>query len=191
MPKPPLRTLQSANRLGGQVCVGHAKAASGLQCVFEAHRGVPPIQYYRGIRQRFALQAPQSGVAVAQHRRRRVCVHADHCERLVERAGYNRGAVARESEAGLAALSADHLPGDHFKMPLVFPMPAGICYLFVTATDRICFRRKPPANDRQPRRLEPHKPPMATSSVPALRCATSTFHEGRESYAHPPGNYVA
>jgi hypothetical protein len=60
MPKPPLRTLQSADRLGGQVCVGHAKAASGLQCVFEAHRGGPPIQHDCGIRQRLALQAPQS-----------------------------------------------------------------------------------------------------------------------------------
>jgi hypothetical protein len=69
MPKPPLRTLQSANRLGGQVCVGHAKAASGLQGVFEAHRRVPPIQHDCGVRQRLALQPPQPGIAVAQHRR--------------------------------------------------------------------------------------------------------------------------
>jgi hypothetical protein len=34
------------------------------------------------------------------------------------------GAVARESETGLAALSADHLASDHFKMPLVLPVPA-------------------------------------------------------------------
>ena len=59
MPKAPLRTLQCANRLGGQVCVSHAKAASGLQCVFEAHRGEPPIQHDCGIRQRLALQPPQ------------------------------------------------------------------------------------------------------------------------------------
>jgi hypothetical protein len=64
--KGPLRPLQSANRLGGHVCVGHAKAASGLQCVFEAHRGVPPIQHDGGIRQRLALDAPQSDITVAQ-----------------------------------------------------------------------------------------------------------------------------
>jgi hypothetical protein len=33
-------------------------------------------------------------------------------------------AVARESEAGLAALSADHLASDRFKVPLVLPVPA-------------------------------------------------------------------
>ena len=100
-----LRPLQSANRLGSQVCVGRAKAASGLQRVFEAHRGVPPIQHDCGVWQRIALQPPQPGVAVAQHRRRRVRGHAGHCERLLERTGCNRRAVARESEAGLAVVS--------------------------------------------------------------------------------------
>ena len=99
MPKAPLRTLQSANRLGGQVCIGRANAASGLQRVFEAHRGVPPVQHDRGIRQRLALQPPQPGIAVAQHRRRRVSRYAGHGERLLERVGSNRGAVARESES--------------------------------------------------------------------------------------------
>jgi hypothetical protein len=50
MPQSPLRALQFANRLGGQVCVDRAKAASGLQGVFETHRGVPPVEYDRGVR---------------------------------------------------------------------------------------------------------------------------------------------
>ena len=65
MPQAPLRTLQSANRLGGQVCVGRAKTASSLQRVFEANRGVPPVQHDCGVRQRLALQPPQPGVAIA------------------------------------------------------------------------------------------------------------------------------
>src|SRR6202044_2150177 len=44
-------------------------------------------------------------------------------ERLLERTGCNRRAVARESETGLAALSVDYLAGDHLKMPLVLPVP--------------------------------------------------------------------
>ena len=106
------------------MCVGRAKAAGGLQRVLEAHRGMPPVEHDRGVRQRLALQPPQPGIAVAQHRRRRVRRHAGHCERLLERVGGDRGAVARESEAGLAALSVDHLAGDHLKMPLVLPVPA-------------------------------------------------------------------
>jgi len=64
------------------------------------------------------------GVAVAQHRRRRVRCHGGHCERLFERTGRNRRAVARESEAGLAALCVDYYASDHPKMALVLPMPA-------------------------------------------------------------------
>jgi hypothetical protein len=70
------------------------------------------------------LQAPQSGIAVAQHRRRRVRRHAGHSERPLERAGCNRRAVACESEAGRAALSADDPASDHFKMPLVLSVSA-------------------------------------------------------------------
>ena len=47
--------VQSADHLGGQ---RRAKAASGLQGVFEAHRGVPPVQHNCGFWQRLALQAP-------------------------------------------------------------------------------------------------------------------------------------
>ena len=65
MPKAPLRTLQSANRLGGQVCVGRAKAASGLQRVFEAYRGMPPVEHDRGIRECLALHPPQPGIPIA------------------------------------------------------------------------------------------------------------------------------
>jgi hypothetical protein len=64
MPNAPLRTFQSANHLGGQMCFGHAKAASGLQRMLETHRGVPPVEHDRGVRQCLALQPPQPGIAV-------------------------------------------------------------------------------------------------------------------------------
>jgi hypothetical protein len=44
--------------------------------MFEAHCSVPPVQYDGGIRQRYTLQPPKPGVAVAQYRRRRVRCHA-------------------------------------------------------------------------------------------------------------------
>ena len=124
MPQAPFRALQSANRFGRQLCVGRAKTASGLQRVFEAYRDMPPIQDDCGVRQRLALQPPQPGIAVAQHCRRRVRRYAHHRERLFERAGCNRRAVARESEAGLAALGVDDLAGDHLKVALVLAVPA-------------------------------------------------------------------
>ena len=65
MPKAPLRTLQSANRFGGQVCVGRTKTACGPQRVFEAYRGMPPVEHDRGIRQCLALQPPQPGIPIA------------------------------------------------------------------------------------------------------------------------------
>ena len=67
VPQAPLRTLQAANRLCGQVRVGRAcaEAASRLQRMLEAHRSMPPVQYDHGPRQRFALQPPQPGIAVA------------------------------------------------------------------------------------------------------------------------------
>jgi hypothetical protein len=64
MPQVPLRTFQSANRLGDQVYFGRAKAASDLQCVFEAHRRVLSVEHDRGSRQCLALQPPQPGIAV-------------------------------------------------------------------------------------------------------------------------------
>jgi hypothetical protein len=125
MPQAPLRTLHSANRFVGQVRVGgaRAKAASRLQNVLEAHRGVPPVEHDRGPRQRLALQPPQPGIAVAQHGRRRVRLHASHDERLLECVGRNRGAVAREGEAGLVAIGVDHLARDHLEMTLLVPVP--------------------------------------------------------------------
>ena len=64
MPQAPLRTIREPPP---RPDVRRSRqASSGLQCVFEAHRGVPPIQHDRGIRQRLVLQPPQSGIAVAK-----------------------------------------------------------------------------------------------------------------------------
>ena len=114
--------------------------------MFEAYRGVPPIQHDGGIRQCLALQPPQPDVAVAQHRRRGIRRHAGHCERLLERAGCTRRAVARESEAGLAALSADHLAGDHLKMPLVLSVPAADVAAIKPNYDRVRLAAASPAS---------------------------------------------
>ena len=124
MPQAPLRALQSANRLDGQVCVGRAKAASSLQSVFEAHRSVPPVKHDRGVRQRLALRPPQPGIAVAQHRRWRVRRYACRREDLLERIRCDRRRIACESRAGLAALSVNHLAGNHLKLLLVLAVLA-------------------------------------------------------------------
>jgi len=47
---------------------------------------VPPVQHDRGTGQRLVLQSPQPGIAVAQHRRRRVRVHSG--------GGYTLGSLA-------------------------------------------------------------------------------------------------
>ena len=77
------------------------------------------------------LPVPAANVAAIKanndgfdRRRRRVCRYAGHGERLLERVGSNRGAVARESEARLISFSVDYLAGDHLKMPLVLAGPA-------------------------------------------------------------------
>jgi hypothetical protein len=124
VPQAPLRPLQSASRLGGQVCISRAKAASGLQRVFEAYCSMPPIQHDCGICQRPALQPPQPSVAITQHRRRRVRGHAGQCERLLESIGRDHRAVARESEAGLVSFNVDYLAGDHLKVAFVLPVSA-------------------------------------------------------------------
>jgi len=67
---------------------------------------------------------PIEGIAVAQHRRRRVRVHSGRSERLLERLGCDRLAVAGEGETVLAALSVDHLARNHREMALVSPVPA-------------------------------------------------------------------
>jgi hypothetical protein len=95
-----------------------------LQRVFEAYCSLPPVKHDRDVRQRLALQPPQPGVAVAQHRRRRIRRHAGHCERLLESAGYNRWAVARESEAGRVSFSVDYFARDHLKTAFVLAAPA-------------------------------------------------------------------
>jgi hypothetical protein len=104
----------------GEVGVGcaRAEAASRLHSVLEARGGVPPVEHDGGLRQRLALQAPQPGITVAQHGRRCVRLHASRGERLLERVGRDRGAVAREGEAGLVAMGVDHLARNHLKMTL-------------------------------------------------------------------------
>ena len=73
----PCHKRHFANRLVGQVHVGRAraKAAGRLQRVLEAHRGVPPVEHDRALRQRLVLQPPQPSIAVAQYRRRRIRLH--------------------------------------------------------------------------------------------------------------------
>jgi hypothetical protein len=102
----------------GRVGRARAEAAGRLQRVLEAHGGVPPVQHDRGTRQRLALQPPQPGIAVAQHRRRRVRPHPGRGERLPERLGRGRRAVAGEGEAVLGALGVDHLARDHLEVAL-------------------------------------------------------------------------
>ena len=108
VPQAPLRTLQSANRRVGQGRVGRAsaKAAGRLQRVLEAHRGVPPVEHDHGLRQRLVLQPPQPGIAVAQHRRRRVRLHTSRGKRLLERVRRNR--VRWSRPFGSPALCVDH-----------------------------------------------------------------------------------
>jgi hypothetical protein len=65
VPQAPFRALQSTNRLAGQIRISRAKAAGRLQRVLEAHRGMPPVEHHRGIRQCLALHPPQPGVPVA------------------------------------------------------------------------------------------------------------------------------
>src|SRR4051812_38043071 len=69
VPQAPLRPVQVANRVVGEGRVSRAKAAGRLPRVLKADSGVPPVQHDRGARQRLALQPPQPGIAVAQHRR--------------------------------------------------------------------------------------------------------------------------
>ncbi|MGI4795528.1 MAG: hypothetical protein ACRYG8_15925 [Janthinobacterium lividum] len=126
MPQAPLRTLQAANRLVCEVRVDRtcAEAAGRLQHVLEAHGRVPPVQHDRGVGQRLALQSPQPGIAVAQHGRRCVHMHSGHGERLLERLGCGRLAIAGEGEAVLGTIGTDDLARDHLEVPLVPPVPA-------------------------------------------------------------------
>jgi len=83
--------------------------------VLEAHGGVPPIQHRRGVRQDLALQLPEAGIAVAQHRRRRLRAHTRRGERPPERLGRGHLAVADEGETVLGAIGTDHLARDHLE----------------------------------------------------------------------------
>jgi len=106
-------------------CLGRAraKAAGRLQRVLEAHRGVPPIQHRRGVRQDLALQLPEAGIAVAQHRRRRLRTHACHGERPPERLGRGHLAVADKGKTVLGVIGTDHLARDHLEAAPLSPVP--------------------------------------------------------------------
>ena len=125
MPQAPLRTVQGANRIlgKGRVSRARAKAAGRLQRVLEADSGVPPIQHDRGTWHRLALQPPQPGIAVAQHRRRCVRPYPGRGKRLPERRGCGRLAVAGEGEAVLGAPGVDDLARDYLEVALR-PVPA-------------------------------------------------------------------
>ncbi len=126
VPQAPLCPLQAANRRVGKVRIGRTRAETTrwLQRVLEAHRGVPPVQHDRGTGQHGALQPPQSRIAVAQHGRQRVRVHSGRGERLPERLGRDRLAVAGEGEAVLGAAGRHDLARDHLEMALLLPVPA-------------------------------------------------------------------
>src|SRR5271165_4919270 len=86
--------------------ISRAKTAGRLQRVLETHRGMPPVEHDRGVRQRLALQPPQTGIAVA-------------------------------------ALSVDHLAGNHLKVTLVLAVPAADIAAIKTDHDgfgRLCHR---------------------------------------------------
>ena len=55
---------------------------------------------------------------------RRIRIHARCGERLLERRGRSRLAVADEGEAVLDAMSIDHLARDHLEVALFPPVPA-------------------------------------------------------------------
>src|SRR3954452_2867146 len=116
---------QAANRLIGEMCLGGAgaKAAGGLQRVFETHREMPPVEHDRGFGQRLTLQPPQPGIAVAQHRRRRVRVNSRGIERLLERIGDSYWGVADEGKTMLDSLSINNLTRDHLEVASFPAMP--------------------------------------------------------------------
>ena len=109
--------------------------------MLETHRDVPPVEHDRRLWQRLALHPPQPGIAVAQHRRRRVRLHASHGERLLERVGRDHRAVAREREARLDAIGVDHLAGDHLKMALLLAVPTADIAAIKSDHDRFGWLR--------------------------------------------------
>ncbi len=125
MPQAPLRPFQAPDCRVGEARLGRARAeaAGGLQGVLEAHRGVPPIQHRRGVRQDLALQLPEAGIAVAQHRRGRLRVHARRGECPPERLGRGHLAVADIGETVLGAVGTDHLARGHLEAAPRVPVP--------------------------------------------------------------------
>src|SRR5258708_924048 len=110
--------------------------------MLEAHGSVPPVEHDSGLRQRLALQPPQSGVAIAQHGRQCIRMYSGHGERLLERVGGDRGAVARESETELDAIGVDHLARDHLKMALLLPVSTADVAAIKSNYDRFVWLRR-------------------------------------------------
>ena len=61
---------------------------------------------------------------------------------MLERVGRNHGAVARECEAGLDAMSVDYLARDPLKMPLVLPVPTADVAAIQPNHDRFGWLRR-------------------------------------------------
>ena len=119
-----------------------AKAAGGLQRMFETHRSVPPVQHHHGVGQRRALQPPQPGIAVTQHRRRRVYVNSRRGKHMLERIGGSHWAVADEGKAMLRPLIINHLARDHFEMAPLPAMPAADVAAIKPDYDRFGWLRR-------------------------------------------------
>jgi len=105
-------------------------------CSRHSHRSCDPSAKQRSAE-------PIEGIAVAQHRRRRVCLHTSRGERVLERIGCHRGAIARECEAGLDAMSVDHLARDHLEMALVLPVPTADVAAIQPKHDPFGWLRRP------------------------------------------------
>lgn len=106
-----------------EVIAGYtAQAVRRLQGVLETRGDVKPIKDESRIRHDPTLQLPQSGIAIAQHRRRRAETDARTHNRVRKFA--HRIAVAGKGEAMRRSIEIEHLTRDHFGIACRATMPA-------------------------------------------------------------------